>query len=331
MRSRTSIPAALCLALVMPASALGDVGSGLAAAGGGQALQGESSRVYMRETQMGQVCITTDAGAQHGFPLTLTLNHGSHLSVLFTGEFGGLDENEEGMLLFSLDGGSMMSPQWSFSAPPQITRDAATISWTFPNVPKGTHTVEVDAQVTGGNQSGQIDRCSLTVTVIDPNLGVPIASSGTASVTKHVDGNIIASNASQTWIARFEVRTTPSGDVQFGYIELYGIGGIVAGIGGTVAGGVKVAGVGGDIHEFTVNHVSYFKTASGAQGATLTMTECRIIWTLPSPPTDVCTPVMYQVADGSAVGQPDTFLDNLGWTVESGNVSIYSTTNQNPW
>jgi len=106
---------------------------------------------------------------------------------------------------------------------------------------------------------------------------VPLTSSATSTVTtKHVDGSIITSNPDpidplQQWIARFEVRTTPSGAVQFGYLELYGIG----------PSGTEV---GGQIHEFAVDSVPYFKTASGAQGATLYMHEWRIVpWT--DPPT----------------------------------------------
>jgi hypothetical protein len=137
---------------------------------------------------------------------------------------------------------------------------------------------------------------------------VPLTSASTTPVTKHVDGSIVVSeNANRTWLARFEVRTT-SNVVQFGYLELYGIGGEVA----------------GQIHEFSVNHVAYYKTASGAQGASLGMQECVIV---PSQPS--CFDSTYEVSDGSAVGQGDTFLGWLGWTVQSGNISIYSTGGQN--
>jgi hypothetical protein len=131
------------------------------------------------------------------------------------------------------------------------------------------------------------------------------ASAGTTTVTKHVDGSVVvAENADRTWLARFEVRTTRSGDVQFGYLELYGIGGQVA----------------GQIHEFTVYHVDYYRASSGAQGAKLWMQECVIV------PSSPCQDDGdgYRVTDG-----PDTFMDWLGWTVQSGNISIYSTGGQN--
>jgi hypothetical protein len=41
-------------------------------------------------------------------------------------------------------------------------------------------------------------------------------------------------------------------------------------------------------------------------------------------PSDV-----YTVTDGSRVGEPDTFVAVLGWTVDSGNISIYTSSDQN--
>jgi len=137
---------------------------------------------------------------------------------------------------------------------------------------------------------------------------VPLTSAGTTPVTRHVDGSVVALEpGGATWLARFEVRTT-SGLVQFGYLELYGIGGEVA----------------GQIHEFTVDGVDYYKTSSGAQGATLRMQECRII-----PTESSCFASPYQVSDGSTVGKHDTFMGQIGWTIQSGNISIYSTGGQN--
>jgi len=132
----------------------------------------------------------------------------------------------------------------------------------------------------------------------------------TTAVTKHVDGSVVVwepTDGGRTWLSRFEVRTTPSGTVDFGYFELYGISGDVM----------------GQIHEFSVYHVDYYRTPSRAQGATLSMTECVII-----PPTP-CFPSPHQVSDGSMVGQGDTLMSQLGWVVQSGNVSIYTTSDQN--
>jgi hypothetical protein len=144
---------------------------------------------------------------------------------------------------------------------------------------------------------------------------VPLTSAGTTLTTRHVDGTVIVvENASRIWFAKFEVRTTPAGDVQFGYLDLYGI---------------RDTDVAGEIHEFAINHVDYYRTPSGAQGATLSLEECRMVPYPPDPAGPQCTTGDYTVSDGAAVGQPDTFLGFLDWTVESGNISIYSTPGQN--
>ena len=109
------------------------------------------------------------------------------------------------------------------------------------------------------------------------------------------------------------MRTTPAGDVQFGYLHLYGI---------TDDSTVDNGNNGGAIHEFSVNHVDYHRIATG-QGATLHMEEC-IISNPESEPVapSRCFASTYDVSDGS----PDTFL---AWTVKSGNISIYTTSGQN--
>lgn len=134
---------------------------------------------------------------------------------------------------------------------------------------------------------------------------VPFASAGSTVATKHVDGTVKVYEPAldREWLARFEVRTV-SGVVQFGYMHLYGVS----------------AGNEGQIHEFSVNEVDYYRTSTGAQGATLWMEECII-----NPPTP-CFPSDYQVADG---GSSDAFLANLGWEILSGNISIYTTGGQN--
>jgi hypothetical protein len=138
---------------------------------------------------------------------------------------------------------------------------------------------------------------------------VPLTNAGTTVATKHVDGTVkvYEPTFSREWLARLEVRTT-SGVVQFGYLELYGL---------TGEGDYPNAG---EIHEFSVEDVDYYRTPTGAQGATLTMEECII-----NPPTP-CFGSVYTVSDG---GSRDTFLANLSWEVESGNISIYTTAGQN--
>lgn len=129
-----------------------------------------------------------------------------------------------------------------------------------------------------------------------------LASAATTPLTKHVDGSVVVQEPSSggQWMARFEVRTT-SGVVQFGYLEMYGI-----------SDGNK-----GEIHQYSIDSVDYYRTESGAQGATLYMQECIIV------PYTPCFGSAYAVSDK---GQDDTFLD---WVVTSGNISIYSTGGQN--
>ncbi len=135
---------------------------------------------------------------------------------------------------------------------------------------------------------------------------VPFASAGSTAPTKHVDGTIQVlepaadKHGEREWLARFEVRTT-AGGVQFGYMHLYGVSGDVT----------------GQIHEFSVNGVDYYRTDAGAQGATLWVEECLI-----KPAKGCLPPGDYVVSDGGTV---DTFMPQLGWVIESGNISIYTT------
>lgn len=140
---------------------------------------------------------------------------------------------------------------------------------------------------------------------------LPLAGSATTTVTtKHVDGTVVVTEANGTdaWLARFEIRTTPSGTVQFGYLALYGIGGIKT----------------GQIVQMAVDRVEYYRAASGAPGARLYMREWGISPEFNYVPNDV-----YDVTDGASVGVSDTFLGSSGWTVGSGNISIYTTSGQN--
>ena len=148
---------------------------------------------------------------------------------------------------------------------------------------------------------------------------VPITSAATTTTTtKHVDGTVKVYEPAwggREWLARFEVRTTPAGEVQFGYLRLLGI---------------TPSNNAGSIHEFSVNRVNYYRTATGQSGATLYMEECLIIDPETNPPyPGQCFTSNYEVSDGAAIHQADTFLANLGWTVESGNISTYTTAGSN--
>ena len=152
---------------------------------------------------------------------------------------------------------------------------------------------------------------------------VPMASAATTSTsTKHVDGTVKVHEPARPgvpyprdWLARFEVRTSPNGaTVYFGYLHLYGI---------------TPDNNAGAIHEFSVSKVDYSRTATG-QRATLHMEECIISGEALPVPTSQCFASDYQVSDGS----PNTFnpvglTGSATWSVDSGNISIYTTSGQN--
>lgn len=154
---------------------------------------------------------------------------------------------------------------------------------------------------------------------------VPMSSAATTSTTtKHVDGTVKVLEPSRIgvpydryWLARFEARTTLDGTtVQFGYLHLYGI-----------TNDKPTGNNAGAIHEFSIKSVTYFKTPTGP-GATLHMEECIIVGAESVPGN--CFASDYQVSAGS----PDTFnpvglTGSAAWIVDSGNISIYTTSGQN--
>jgi hypothetical protein len=84
----------------------------------------------------------------------------------FSNEWGGLETGEEGLLSFTVDGGSTAgSAEWGFAGTP-ITRTSVNLTWAVANVPAGKHTVAAGARVEGGDLSAQLNDCGLTVMVI---------------------------------------------------------------------------------------------------------------------------------------------------------------------
>ncbi len=152
---------------------------------------------------------------------------------------------------------------------------------------------------------------------------VPMASAATTgTTTKHVDGTVKVYEPSRPgvpearyWLARFEVRTTPDGDtVYFGYMHLYGI---------------THDNNAGAIHEFSVTSVDYSRTATG-QRAILHMEECIIIGEPLPVAQSQCSGSDYQVSDGfHDTFNPVGLTGPEAWGVESGNISIYTTSGQN--
>jgi hypothetical protein len=98
---------------------------------------------------------------------TVTLHRASNLLVYFTFEWGALEAGEEGLLEFALDGvnASPESPfEWGFAGN-VIPHSSGTVTWSFADVPAGTHMVAARGRVQGGDLNALLDDCALTVFV----------------------------------------------------------------------------------------------------------------------------------------------------------------------
>ena len=150
---------------------------------------------------------------------------------------------------------------------------------------------------------------------------VPAASAATTPVARNVAANIIVQfqpDHSVMGVFRFEVRTTASGSVQFGYYQTSGLTANWPGTGSLA----------------TVDAVRFFKAASGAPAAELSGQECGFPVTNPATP---CGPYHVIVTDGASIHQPDTFCGNpitkpgdwnlctYRFDVYDGDIAIYET------
>ena len=123
---------------------------------------------------------------------------------------------------------------------------------------------------------------------------VPIASAATTPLASNVAGNIIVGvhgDHSTMGVFRFEVRTTASGGVQFGYYQTDTLTGIWP-------AAREVA---------TVDAVRFFTAASGAPAAEFSGQDCGIPVANAATP---CSPYHVIVTDGASIQQPDTFCGN---------------------
>jgi hypothetical protein len=67
------------------------------------------------QTLTGDTCANVDADGETAMALILPLPKRSHLLISFTFEWGGLDTGQEGLLSFTVDGGSTdSSAEWGF-------------------------------------------------------------------------------------------------------------------------------------------------------------------------------------------------------------------------
>lgn len=148
---------------------------------------------------------------------------------------------------------------------------------------------------------------------------VPIADAAVSKPLMTVEGNVIVavdSDSSVTGMTRFEIRTTESGKVEFGYYEFQMMT-------GPFAGGRS---------EATVEFVKFFSAPSGGRGAEFTGTECG--------PSDFTNPAstwtcndayLVQVVDNAGRGVPDTLCGGLvgqgclfPFSVTGGDIRIFS-------
>ena len=119
------------------------------------------------QTLTGDTCANVDADGETAMALILPLPKRSHLLISFTFEWGGLETGQEGLLSFTVDGGSTdSSAEWGFAGT-AISRTSGNLTWAFANVPAGKHTVAAGARVEGGNLSAELNDCGFTVMVID--------------------------------------------------------------------------------------------------------------------------------------------------------------------
>ena len=114
-----------------------------------------------------------------------------------------------------------------------------------------------------------------------------------ARAARHVEGNVIArylDNAGITAMLQLEVRTGPTGEVQYGFYRYEGMTPALSRM------------------QATVDRVRFFTDASGAQAADFSGKEYNLSPTVdPNYPTGACRWYHVVVTDGSRVGLPDTF------------------------
>jgi hypothetical protein len=114
-----------------------------------------------------------------------------------------------------------------------------------------------------------------------------------APAAREVAGNVIAryhDNSSITAMLQMEVRTGPTGKVQYGFYRFEGMTPVLS------------------RSQATIESIRFFTDASGAQAADFSGKECLLSPSVdPNLPTGACRWYHVVVTDGSRVGLPDTF------------------------
>jgi hypothetical protein len=150
-------------------------------------------------------------------------------------------------------------------------------------------------------------------------IAVPLATAGTTTAPKTVTGSFLATytgvgGGGTPIVVRLEVRTDASGAVQFGYYQQDNL---------QDPNRASVA---------VVDSVEFFRAASGAKAARLSLTECSAAYVDPEDGGHCNDQAVVIVTDGT----PDTFCGGTPtepckypFSFDKGNISISATTGQN--
>jgi hypothetical protein len=137
---------------------------------------GSPSDVYMRTEPAPEPCAEVPADGMTAFPQEIEVQVPSHVTAYFTFEWSGLDAREVGLLNVVLDDVGP-GPNYEYTPTASRANPNGTVSWSYPNVQPGMHTVGVYAAVDdldrlpgGTGQDGELfaalENCALTVFVV---------------------------------------------------------------------------------------------------------------------------------------------------------------------
>ena len=137
---------------------------------------GSPSDVYMRTEPAPEPCAEVPADGMTAFPQEIEVQVPSHVTAHFTFEWSGLDAREVGLLNVVLDDVGP-GPNYEYTPTASRANPNGTVSWSYPNVQPGMHTVGVYAAVDdldrlpgGTGQDGELfaalENCALTVFVV---------------------------------------------------------------------------------------------------------------------------------------------------------------------
>ena len=149
-------------------------------------------------------------------------------------------------------------------------------------------------------------------------IAVPIADAAVSKPSMTVEGNVqvvFAADESLTGLFRFEIRTTETGKVEFGYYQTRTLT-------GWWAGGQSQA---------TVETIKFLTATNGGRSAEFTGEECGPV-DVANPASEwACAPYMVRVTDNAGKGVPDVLCGGpvggdcpFAFSVTGGDIRIFS-------